>query len=280
MPGFAAAGGVPPGFFEGALPLAAESILAVVELFALVLTRMSGMFVVSPIFGRRNLPSYYKVGFAFFLALMLVGSGGIVVPKGAGSPFEFAIMAAKELAVGISIGFIPYLMFSVIYLAGQIIDMQIGFSMVSVLDPLSNLQMPITSNFYFIICVLAFITVNAHHSIIAAIYRSYELVPLGAYSLSDGVMGGILRLFSDIFAVGFRLAAPIVFTILIADVALGIISKAMPQMNVFLVGMPLKILAGLFVIIVTMPAMFVALSSLFRNVEFETAVFMKGIGAP
>ena len=256
------------------------ALLSIVELFALVLTRMAGMFVVSPIFGRRNLPTYYKVGFAFFLALMLVGSGGISVPLGAGSPIEFAILVAKELAVGISIGFIPYLMFSVIYLAGQIIDMQIGFSMVSVLDPLSNLQVPVTSNFYFIICVLAFITVNAHHSVIAAIYRSYELVPLGVFSLGDGVMGGIMRLFADIFAVGLRLAAPIVFAILIADVALGVVSKAMPQMNVFMVGMPLKILAGLLIMIVTMPAMFVALSALFKNIDLETAAFMKGIGAP
>ena len=256
-----------------------SAILAVAELFALVLTRMSGMFVVSPIFGRRNLPSYYKVGFAFFLALMLVGSGGIVMPKTSGTPFEFAILVAIELAVGVSIGFIPYLMFSVIYLAGQIIDMKIGFSMVNVLDPLSNMQIPVTSNFYFIICILAFITVNAHHSVIAAIYRSYEFVPLGVYSLSDGVMAGLVRLFADIFAVGFRLAAPMVFAIMVADVALGIISKAMPQMNVFIVGMPLKILAGLIVMIVTMPAMFMALAALFKSIDVETVTFMRGIGS-
>ena len=243
----------------------------------LVFVRMTGMMVVSPIFGRKNLPAYYKVGFSFFLALLIISSKALTLPMTTGSIAEYAAFVIKEFVVGACIGFIPYLMFSAIYLAGQLIDMKIGFSMVSVLDPLTNMQIPVTSNFYFMICMIVFITVNAHHTIIKAIFDSYSIVPLGYMTIDGNVISNLIRLFSDIFVVGFKIAAPIVFTILLTDVALGIISKAMPQMNVFMVGMPLKILVGLIIIVITLPAMMMILSELFGNIETETINFMRGI---
>jgi flagellar biosynthetic protein FliR len=255
------------------------ALLEAVETFVLVFIRMTGLFAISPIFGRRNLPSYYKIGFAFFLAVLLVSSQDVRAPEGGGTLLEYALVAMLELLVGIAIGFIPYLMFSTIYLAGQLIDMKIGFSMVSVLDPVSNMQVPVTSNFYFILCMLLFVSVNAHHSVIKALFFSYRSVPMGRLTVSGPVTEGVVRLFADLFAVGFRIAAPIVFTILLTDVALGIISKAMPQMNVFLVGLPLKILVGLAIIVLTLPALLAILAELFRNIEAETANFMEGIGA-
>ena len=256
-----------------------QAIITSLEVFMLVLVRMTGMMAVSPIFGRKNLPAYFKVGFSFFLALLVVSTQALTLPVTNGSIPEYAAFVVKEFLVGVSIGFIPYLMFSVIYLAGQLIDMKIGFSMVSVLDPLTNLQIPVTSNFYFMICMIVFITSNAHHTIVKAIFDSYSIVPLGYMNMDGNVMSNLIRLFSDIFIVGFKIAAPIVFTILLTDVALGIISKAMPQMNVFMVGMPLKILVGLIIIVITLPAMMAILSELFRNIELETINFMRGIGS-
>ena len=258
----------------------AQALVSSVELFFLVFLRMTGMFVVSPIFGRQNLPVYYKVGFSFFIALIVSGSVAIEKPGAVdASVMLYAFYAVREFVVGVIIGFIPYLMFSAIYLAGQLIDMKIGFSMVSVLDPVSNIQLPVTANFYFILCMLMFISVNAHHVTILAICRSYGFIPIGRLNLDGDVVRALLRLFSDIFIVGFRIAAPVVFTVLLTDSALGIISKAMPQINVFMVGMPLKILVGLVIIIVTMPAMLAILGELFNNIGLETANFMRGIGS-
>ena len=254
-------------------------VIEAVQIFIIVFVRMTGMFVVSPVFGRRNLPTYYKIGFSFFLALIITSSNSIALPETNGAILEFAFIIIKEFVVGISIGFIPYLMFSCIYFAGQIIDMKIGFSMVSVMDPVSNIQIPVTSNFYFMMCMIVFITLNAHHSIIRAVFTSYEIIPVGHFAISEQVMQNILRLFSDIFVTGFRIAAPIVFTIMLTDMALGIIAKAMPQMNVFIVGMPLKILVGLMIIIVTLPVLFIILRELFGDIELETVNFMRGIGA-
>ena len=256
-----------------------QALVNAVALFFLVFLRVTGMFVVSPIFGRQNLPVYYKIGFSFFITLIIASSTPIVSPAIYGNVLEYAYYAVREFIIGASIGFIPYLMFSAIYMAGQMIDMKIGFSMVNVLDPVSNIQIPITANFYFILCMLMFITVNAHHMIILTISRSYEFIPIGRLNIDENVINTLMRLFSDIFIVGFRIAAPIVFTILLTDVALGAISKAMPQINVFMVGMPLKILVGLVIMIVTMPTMLLILGELFKNIGLETTNFMRGLGA-
>ncbi|MCL2058736.1 MAG: flagellar type III secretion system protein FliR [Oscillospiraceae bacterium] len=256
-----------------------QALIDAVALFFLVFLRVTGMFVVSPIFGRQNLPVYYKLGFSFFIALIMTSSAPIVSPGFYGNAPEYVYYAAREFIIGASIGFIPYLMFSAIYMAGQMIDMKIGFSMVNVLDPVSNVQIPITANFYFILCMLMFITVNAHHMVILTISHSYSIIPLGRLNMDGEVMATLMRLFSDVFIVGFRIAAPIVFTVLLADVALGTISKAMPQINVFMVGMPLKILVGIVIMIVTMPTMLIILGELFKNIGNETVNFMRGLGA-
>ena len=255
-----------------------KALVNSIALFFLVFLRVTGMFVVSPIFGRQNIPVYYKIGFSFFIALIMTSSSAIVSPAVYGNAAEYVYLAVREFIVGASIGFIPYLMFSVIYIAGQMIDMKIGFSMVNVLDPVSNVQIPITANFYFILCMLMFITVDAHHMIIMTIGGSYGIIPLGRLNMDEDLIKTLMRLFSDIFSVGFRIAAPIIFTVLLADAALGIISKAMPQINVFMVGMPLKILVGLVIMIVTMPAMLMILSELFKNIGLETVNFMRGLG--
>lgn len=257
----------------------ARALVGAVELYFLVFMRVTGVFLVSPIFGRQNLPVYYKIGFSFFITLTVATSTAIAAPSGYGTAAGYAMLALREFAIGASVGFIPYMMFTAIYIAGQIIDMKIGFSMVSVLDPVSNIQIPVTANFYYILCMLMFITVNAHHMVILSISRSYGIIPLGSLNIDGDLIKTLLRLFSDVFVTGFRIAAPIVFTALLTDVALGIISKAMPQINVFMVGMPLKILVGLVIIIVTLPAMLYILGGLFNNIGMETFNFMRGLGS-
>jgi len=256
-----------------------HALISSVELFVMVFMRVTGVFIVSPIFGRQSLPAYYKVGFAFFITLIVTLSTPVIMPASFGTAWEYALLATREFIVGACIGFIPYLMFSTIYIAGQLIDMKIGFSMVNVLDPVSNIQIPITANFYYIICMLMFISVNAHHIVILTISRSYGIIPLGSLNIGGDVIRSLIRLFSDVFIVGFRIAAPIVFTTLLTDVTLGIISKAMPQINVFMVGMPLKILVGVGIMVVTLPAMMIILGQLFSNIGLETFNFMRGLGA-
>lgn len=225
------------------------------DIFLLIFIRVTGLFVVSPIFGRKNVPVYYKVGFSFLLAIII--SFSIPMPDlGAyTSLFAFILLAAKEFVIGLTLGFISYLITTSIYLAGQMIDMHIGFGMVNVFDPVSNIQIPVTANFYFILAMLMFLAIDGHHLLIYTLSDSFTLFPIGSKVLIEqSLLDFVINIFMSVFAISIKIAAPVTAAILITDVALGIIAKAVPQVNVFIIGLPLKILVGFIVIVVTLTA--------------------------
>lgn len=260
------------------MPFPAGLFLNGFDAFLLIFVRMTGLFVVAPIFGRRNIPTYFKIGFSFFMALIVVNTITLQAPAYNESIFAYAALIAKEFIVGLTIGFIAYLVFTAIYVAGEIIDMQIGFGVVNVIDPMSNIQVPISSNLYFIISMLVFLAVNGHHVLIKALYESFNAIPLGSAIFDAGLTDLLLSMFGSIFFIGFKIAAPVVAAILITDVALGTISRMVPQLNVFVIGMPLKIFVGLVVMLVTIPMFIFVLDSLFKIMDGSVLEYIKEIG--
>lgn len=249
-----------------------------IDVFLLVFVRMSGLFVIAPIFGRRNIPVYFKVGFSLLLAIILVNTVKMPSLNYGNSFYEYIFLVLKEFLVGITIGYVSYLVLTSVYVAGQIIDMQVGFGMVNVIDPVSNIQVPITSNFYFIMSMLVFLWANGHHIIIKALFESYKFIPLGTAVFGTALLQDILRVFGSIFVIGFKLAAPITAAILISDIALGVASKSVPQLNVFVIGMPLKIVLGLLIMIVTMPLFISFVDVLINGMSSEMFNFIKDMG--
>ncbi len=222
--------------------------------FLLVLVRITGMFFLSPIFGRKNIPNYFKVGFCFVFAIIV--SNSVPVPNLANynSLASYVFLIGKELLVGLMLGFISYLIFSSIYIAGQLIDMRIGFGMVSVFDPITNVQVPITADFYVVFATLFMLITDSHHLLIKAVSESFTILPIGEAIFNGVLLQQLIKLFSTAFVIGFKIAAPVTVVILITDISLGIISKSIPQLNVFMLGMPVKIILGLLVILITIGA--------------------------
>ena len=257
---------------------AAGMLLNGFDAFLLVFVRMTGLFVIAPIFGRRNIPTYFKIGFSFLLAVILVNTISIPELQYYENIYAFALLVFKEFIVGLTLGYVSYLVFTAIYMAGQIIDMQVGFGMVNVLDPVSNIQVPITSNFYFILSMLVFLAFNGHHALIKALFESYNLVPVGTAAFNNNLMNDIIRAFGNIFLIGFKISAPIVAAILISDIALGVISKSVPQLNFFVIGMPLKIALGMVVMILTIPMFISVVDVLINGMNHEMLNFIKDLG--
>ncbi len=245
------------------------------EIFLLVFVRMTGLFVIAPIFGRRNIPAYFKIGFAFFISLILVNTTVLQTVQYDESILGYALLIMKEFLIGLSMGYVAYLTFTAIYIAGEIIDMQIGFGVVNVMDPISNIQVPITSNVYFIISMLLFLTMNGHHMLIKALFDSFAFLPPGKAVLSTGINDIVQGIFSSVLATGVKIAAPIVATVLILDVALGTISRMVPQMNIFVIGMPLKILIGLIIITITIPLFISVMQDIFKLMDTGVADYLK-----
>lgn len=221
----------------------------------LVFVRMTSLFVITPVFGRREIPGYLKIGLAFFCSYILVPLLGDVRVEYTGL-FSFSAIAAKELLVGIIIGFVSYMVFSALYLAGQIIDMQVGFGMVNVLDPTTNTQVPLIGNLIYILTTIFFITVDGHHILLTALYKSYNVLPINGFAFTEAMVNNITTIFAEVFLIGFKISIPVLAATLIAEVALGILSRTVPQMNVFIVGLPLRIGIGLITLYLVTPVFF------------------------
>lgn len=228
-----------------------------IDVFILIFTRMIAVFVMMPIFAGRNVPNTAKAGMAFFISFILFFNNIDYEIQEVTSFVQFVFLIAREFTIGYLMGFVVYLFFSVFYFAGQLLDYQIGFSMVNVLDPVSQIQVPITGNVLYWGATSLFIISGGLHVILDAIFYSYKAIPIGVLTnvFSKNIIGHIIYLTSAYFGYGVRIAAPVVGTVLLVDVSMGLLVKAVPQMNVFVVGMPIKLLVGLVIFYIMVPTL-------------------------
>lgn len=226
-----------------------------VDVFIVVFVRVMGFFIILPVMAGQNLPLMARIGLCLAIALLAFTSDIIILPDYEYTALSFGLLLIREFLIGLLIGFVVMMMFSLFHFVGQLVDFQIGFSMVSVADPFGQQQMPITGNLYYLIVSLFFIGSGAFHAVIAAFFDSYGILGIGeAVVLGNAnLMYYVLNIIIDYFVFGVRIALPVIGTVLIVDITLGILVKAVPQMNVFVVGLPIKVFLGMIVIVLTLP---------------------------
>lgn len=223
-----------------------------IEHFLLILVRIASFFVTAPIFSMASTtPRRVKIGFAVAISLLVfpVITREPIVYE---SMWQFAYIIIQEAVVGVIIGFMANICMSILNLAGRIIDTEVGFAMASQYDPTSGSQVSVTANLYNYFVLLLMIITGMYQYVVRAIIDSYELVPLGGVNLNTGhFMKIIIQYITDCFVVGFRIVLPFFTVLLLLNVILGILAKVAPQMNMFVVGMQLKVMAGFLVMVVT-----------------------------
>jgi len=244
-----------------------ETIIFLLDKFPVllvILLRISGFFISAPVFNSRNLPVQLKAAFTLLVSVFIyfLLYNTVTVPE---INFGFIFLLLREFIIGLIMGYTAQLLFSAIQLAGQSIDMQMGFGMVNVMDPQSGLQVPLMGTFYNLLAILVFFLINGHHYLLEALFYSYKVLPLGALKLKTSFFSLITDLTANLFLIAFKLAAPMVGALFIADFVMGIISRTVPQMNVFLVGMPAKILFGFLVLLLILPFYVYLLTSLMER---------------
>ncbi len=228
-------------------------ILTNFQLFILILVRVTGLFVISPIFGRSNTPTILKIGISVMLALILLPLKINTFYLEIDNIRTLMLWTITEFLIGIIIGFIAFIYFSLVYLGGMLADIQMGFGMVNIMDPQTNAQMPLMGGFYNILLSMIFLAINGHHKLIRALIHSYDIIPIGfKITVNESAIQYLIKIFTETFMLAFQLSAPIMITILLAHVILGILARTMPQMNIFVVGLPLKIGIGILVILLSL----------------------------
>ncbi len=229
----------------------------------LVFGRISGIFLLTPIFGSRNIPLPLKIGLAGMLTMIASPLVSYSDNLNIINVYQLLYYILFEFLIGLIFGFIALLILNGIYLAGVMVDRSIGFSIVSVMSVQDEGEVPITANFYYTIALLVFLATNMHHTLIRAVIYSFRSVPIGYDNINLLFVDKVVELLRTSFVLGFKMAAPIVITIFATNVLMGILSRAMPQMNVFIVGMPLNLLIGLITLLVVLPFYFGIFNNIF-----------------
>jgi flagellar biosynthetic protein FliR len=220
--------------------------------FILVLARISPLFVLAPIFSSRTIPARARgvaaVGLAIGMAPIAMQKAE--VPTGA---FAIAELAVKELLIGLSFAFAVGVVFHALTIAGSFLDTLVGFSVGALVDPITGTQSPVISQIYSLVGVMIFIAIGGDGWMLRGLAETYDLVPLLAFPSIGALVGGANLAFTQIFVSALQIAAPVLIAVTITDAAFGIVSRVSPQMNVFAVGMPAKIIVALIILGASFP---------------------------
>lgn len=225
--------------------------LVTFEYFLMILVRIASFVTVAPFFGTNNTPYRVKIGFSVFVALLLYQ----ILPKAVleyEGVFGFGLIIIREGITGLLIGFAANICNSIILLAGNMIDMDIGLSMATEYDPMSGTQVNITGQLYNYLILLLLVVTDMHLYILRALVDSYELIQVNGQNFDwEHLFRSFLTYMTDLFVIAFRIILPVFVVMMILNSILGIMAKVSPQMNMFAIGMQLKILIGFVILFLT-----------------------------
>ena len=213
-------------------------------LFELIFMRMSGFLLFNPLLGRSNLPAMVKTGMALVLSILVFGTAGRGVPQ-PDTLVELAFRLLLELGIGLVLGFVMRVVFSVVQIGGEVIDTQMGMTMAQIYDASSQANLSVTASLLNILLILDFFAENGHDTLMRLLTTSGELVPYGAAALGDGVYAYVIELFLACMLLAVKLAMPILAAELLGEVGMGVLMKAIPQINAFVINIELKVIIGL-----------------------------------
>ncbi len=247
------------------------------EYFLLILVRISSFVFVAPFFSMTNTPGRVKIGFSAFVAILLYG----ILPKGTveyADVIGYATIVVREGITGLLIGFAATICNSIVLLSGHLIDLNMGLSMATEFDPITKAQTPITGSFYNYLILLMMIITNMHHFVLRAVMDSYTLIPIGYQVFRwDLLLESMVTYMVDAFVIGFRIALPVFACIMILNCILGVMAKVAPQMNMFSVGIQMKILVGMIVLYLTMQLLPAVADFIFEEMKKMMVSMIKGM---
>lgn len=253
-----------------------EVALGQFELFVLILIRLASFVYAAPFFNTANVPRKFKVGFAIALSVIVY----TIHPDMSveyDNMIDYCIIALQEVIVGVILGVASFFCVQIIQFSGKIIDMDIGISMAQIMDPTTKVQVGIMGNFYYYMLMLLLIISGLHQYLVAAIIETYNVIPIGGINVSGSIYTTVINFMSDYFVIGFRIELPVFAATLLLNCVLAIIARVAPQMNMFVVGMQLKIFVGIFVIFFTIVMLPSVSTFIYNEIQTIMASLVRGM---
>ncbi len=227
--------------------------------YLLAFVRIASLFILSPVFGRKNVPAKLKVGFSVIITILVIPMIQDTQKISESIGFEqirilvYVFRIFTEMAIGLLMGFITVLFLNIALIAGQVIDVSMGLGIGSVFDPQMNTQTAISGSLLNTIMFIYFIIANGHLHLIQALVHTFETIPVGQAKLGPEVAQVVIDQFYLSFSLAITLMLPIVAITLIIEAIMGVLTRAIPQLNAYMVGIPVKILAGFAILLFLQP---------------------------
>jgi len=244
------------------------------------LLRISGFFLAAPFWGHSAIPRTIKIPIVIALAASI---GPVVAGLGPVQPdslWTAAGWALREVMIGGLLGFCFATVFWAVRMAGDLIGLQMGFSIVNVIDPSSTEQVSLIGEFKYILAMLILLILDGHHLMIAALVDTYKVVPIGGGALGGTALDLIIRASATAFVSAIKIGAPVIITLLLTDVVLGIVSRTVPQMNIFIVGFPLKIGIGFLMLSASLPFLTQMFGRSLGQIQLDTQRVIAALAHP
>jgi flagellar biosynthetic protein FliR len=247
-----------------------ELYLSHLILFLLLMARILSMVVVAPIVGHQAVPAAFKVAVGLFLSFVLFPLISSTATPADVQLLELFVMVLREAFVGLLLGFAAGVVFAGVRYAGELISFDLGFSFANVVDPETGAHTPVVGEMLYLFAAMIFLLLDGHHALLQALRFSYTVAPIGTWSPTGQYAQSLVQLVGSTFVIAVKIAAPVLVTLFLTDIALAILSRLMPQMNIFSVSFPLKIGVGLIVLVAAAPVFFRLLTNILH--EFDSSV--------
>lgn len=236
--------------------------------FMLVFFRVASVLWFIPLLSSRFVSSIFKAGLSLLIAFLLFGSVQVaVMPDALNDPYSFLVLTVREVFIGITMGFIARIIFSAIHAAGNIMSIQNGLSFAQFMDPFNMTQTSLLEQVKSILAIMIFFAIDGHYIILQAVSASFNVLPIGTATLREPLLRYIINATARVFSLGFKIGAPVIVTLFLVELAFGMLSRMIPQVNIFIEGVPIKILITMTVLFISLGITAPVIANLFRGMD-------------
>ncbi len=248
------------------------------EYFLLIMTRVTCFIYIAPFFSMQNTPNRVKIGLGFFISILLYYMTEPHVYPVFDTVLDMATVILKEAAAGLLIGLGANLCSSIVLFAGRVIDMEMGFAMANQMDPTTRENATLTGVYYQNMVMLLMIVTGMYQYFVSALAETFILIPVGQVNFNfDHILSTFVQFLGDYMVIGMKICLPVFCTIMLLNAILGILAKVAPQMNMFAVGIQLKVFTGLSVLFLTVALLPDAANMIFIQMKRMVVAFVEGM---
>ncbi len=247
------------------------------ERYILVLIRVSGLFVFAPFFSSQVFPYEVKAACSLVLAWVIYMSVPYSSGELLGEVGMFPYMVVMELMITFVVFFAANLVFNGIMMAGSLMGVHIGFSLTSTIDPFTDAENNVLAQMYYLFGILMFLVFGGTHIMMRALVYSFELIPLGGINYSVNVLDQIIKISHQMWVISLELSGPVLLVMIFVTAGLGLLAKAVPQMNIFAVGFLAKIVLGMIVLLLTIEVSIDYFEELFAQLQGDLIQLVREI---